>query len=87
MEGRVRLVAVRSAAWKWILRFDPVDGSVLGEELFDLAQDPQERSALPTQEGLPPGVSDDFCRAVAAERNRVRRLAGLQPVQAACLPN
>ena len=87
MEGRVRLVAVRSAAWKWILRFDPVDGSVLGEELFDLAQDPQERAALSTQEGLPPGVSDVFCRTVAAERNRVRRLAGLGPVQAACLPN
>jgi len=87
MEGRVRLVAVRSAAWKWILRFDPADGRVLGEELYDLAQDPQERAALPMQDGLPPGVGDEFCRAVAAERNRVRRLAGLEAVQAACLPN
>ena len=87
MEGRERLVVVRSDAWKWILRFDPADGRLLGEELFDLHKDPGEQHPSAATEDLPSSVGEEFCRRVAQERNRVRRLAGLKPLLSPCLPN
>ena len=74
--GRMRLFAARSTEWKWILRYDPADATVLGEELYDLAKDPGETHPLPAEAHLPPAVGVEFRRVVETERARVRRLAG-----------
>jgi len=83
--GHMRLFAARSTQWKWILRYDPEDATVLGEELYDLTKDPGETKPLPAGAQLPSAVGAEFRRVVETERARVRRLAGAPDAEAGYL--
>ena len=83
---RTEYVSVRTPAMKWIASYDPLTGKLLQEEVYDLATDPGEMKPLATDGSLPDFAAADFCLAVARERNRIRRLAGLLPVEPVCPP-
>ena len=75
MDARVRMFVARTTEWKWILRYDPDDATILGQALYHLTTDPGEATPLPVEETLPASVGDEFRRVVQAERARLKALA------------
>jgi len=81
---RTQYVSVRTPKAKWIAGYEPLSGRITGEQLFDLATDPGESRSLPGAGPPPESAGVDFCLAVTRERNRIRRVAGLPPLEPAC---
>jgi arylsulfatase A-like enzyme len=65
----IGMVCVRTRAAKWVFEYEVATGSWVREYLYDLREDPEERTPLSLDAG--PGYGVTFCRAVMQAREEV----------------